>query len=134
MRKFCIVLLLVSYLVPAIGVGVNLHWCGHVLYAFSMNSDEHQNCLCTQFNEEGEDAKSDCCKDDYAYYKLSQQHVTSTLCCINHFDKSPIKNFISNNSAIALSLFLYQRQFYFFSRFNTDESPPDLLKLGILRV
>lgn len=121
-------------MVPAVGVGVNLHWCGHILFAVSLDSDAHNNCLCAQFKEVGEDSKSDCCKDDYVYYKLSQQHTASSVFSLNHFDKSTVIYFINSFPPISLFYFANQSKVYFFARYNTDESPPDLLKLGILRV
>ena len=134
MRKFCIVLLLVSYIIPAIGVGVNLHWCGHVLFAISMDSDAHQGCFCAQFKEVGDETKSDCCKDDYVYYKLSQQHTVSYIYNFNQFNNSPVIIFNNSSPSIPLFNFANQMEVSFFAGNNIDENPPDLLMLGILRV
>ncbi|MBP6511825.1 MAG: hypothetical protein KA347_04075 [Bacteroidia bacterium] len=134
MRKFCIVLLLVSYMVPAVGVGVNLHWCGHILFAVSLDSDAHQNCLCAQFNDDGDDTKSECCKDDYVYYKLSQQHTASSIFSLDHFEKSPVKCFMTSFPMISLLFFESRMETYFFSDYMREESPPDILMLGGLRV
>ena len=133
-KKFCCILLLVSYMVPSVGVGVNLHWCGHILFAVSMDSDVHQDCLCIQFKDVGDETKPDCCKDDYVYCKLSQQHTASEIFRLHHFDKSPVINFINSFPPFSLFYFAKQSKVYFFAGYNTDESPPDLLKLGILRV
>ncbi len=121
-------------MVPAVGVGVNLHWCGHILFAVSMDFDVHQDCLCIQFKDVGDETKPDCCKDDYIYYKLSQQYMASEIFSLHHFDKFPVKCFMNSIPPLSLFYFAKQSKVYFFPRYNTDESPPDLLKLGILRV
>ncbi|MFN0187522.1 MAG: HYC_CC_PP family protein [Bacteroidia bacterium] len=134
MKKFCIVLLLVSYLVPAVGVGVNLHWCGHILFAVSMDSDAHQDCLCTQFKEVGSDSKPDCCKDDYVYYKLSQQHTSSSIFSLNQFVKSVDQSFIKAIPIISFWDSTWSKASYLKSKYKKDRRPPDLEELSILRV
>jgi len=133
-KKFISILLLSAYLIPAIGVGLNLHWCGNVLFAVSMDSDEHQDCLCAQFKDVGDETKSDCCKDDYVYYKFSQQHTSTDVFSLKHFDKSTVKCFMNSFPSIAIFDFTNLSTANFFARYNFDESPPDLMKLGILRV
>jgi hypothetical protein len=133
-KKFISILLLSSYLIPAIGVGLNLHWCGHVLFSVSLDSDDHQNCFCTQFKEVGDDSKPDCCKDDYVYYKLSQQHTASYGSFFDHLEKSSIKSFTNSFPVLPLFNFSNQLKVGFYVLIITDESPPDLVMLGILRV
>ncbi len=134
MKKFCCIILLVSYLVPAVGVGVNLHWCGHILFAVSMDSDAHQDCLCAQFKEAGENAKSDCCKDDYVYYKLSQQHTSTDVFSLKQFVKSFEQSFINTIPIISFWDSNWNKDFYLKSKYKKDRRPPDLEELNILRV
>lgn len=134
MKKILCALLLTAYLIPAIGVGINLHWCGHVLFAFSMSADDHANCMCTQFKAEGDNSKSDCCKDDYVYYKLSQQHISSSIHCLTHFDKT-MKGFACiNYPSFYFMEDVYPKNDFVRINYENDERPPDITVLSVFRV
>jgi hypothetical protein len=133
-KKIICTLLLTAYLIPAIGVGINLHWCGHVLFAFSMTADDHTNCMCTQFKTAEDNSKSDCCKDDYVYYKLSQQHTASSVHCLTHFDKT-MEDFANINYSSFCFLDLVSHNcFLVKSNYKNDERPPDITVLSVFRV
>ncbi|MBK7966542.1 MAG: hypothetical protein IPK10_15545 [Bacteroidetes bacterium] len=134
MRKILCTLLLTAYLIPAIGVGINLHWCGHILFAFSMSSDDHTNCMCAQFKEVGDNSKSDCCKDDYVYYKLSQQHTSSSIQCLTYFDKSMSGYASIQYPSFRFIDFVDRKCSLVKSMYSKDERPPDITLLSVFRV
>jgi len=59
MKKATIILLMLLYLIPAIGVTVSVHYCGGRLASVSLNpSDTEHKCPCGS-----KKMKKDCCKD-----------------------------------------------------------------------
>lgn len=76
LRKVAVLLIFI-YLIPNLGLGVNLHWCGKHLASFSINSCDDLGCSCEEF-EELENTFSDeddCCKEEFAFLKLNTTHV-----------------------------------------------------------
>lgn len=73
-KKLILVLMIIGYLTPAIGVAVNIHFCGNTVSAlsFDFEHNEHQ-CECGKRK-----MKRDCCKDKTAIVKsLNDQEVTT---------------------------------------------------------
>jgi hypothetical protein len=76
LRKVAIVLIFI-YMLPNLGFGINLHWCGKHLASFSINSISQLGCSCEEFD--GMDISSqesdDCCKEEFAFFKLNTTHM-----------------------------------------------------------
>ncbi len=76
LRKIAILLIFI-YLIPNMGIGINLHWCGKHLASFSVNSITRLGCSCEELDElEPSVADEDgCCKEEFAFFKLNSTHV-----------------------------------------------------------
>jgi hypothetical protein len=77
LRKVAILLIFI-YLIPHLGFGVNLHWCGKHLASFSINSISHLGCSCEEFDEANlsSSESDDCCKEEFAFFKLNTTHMS----------------------------------------------------------
>lgn len=76
LRKVAI-LLTIIYLVPNLGLGVNLHWCGKHLASFSINSCDELGCSCEEFEDQVSSLpdSDDCCKEEFTFFKLNTTHI-----------------------------------------------------------
>lgn len=76
LRKVAIFLIFI-YLIPNLGFGINLHWCGKHLASFSINSISQLGCSCEELDELDFSApeSDDCCKEEFAFFKLNTTHV-----------------------------------------------------------
>lgn len=134
MKKFLSIFILSAYLIPAIGIGVNLHWCGNILFSFSMSSDDHTTCMCEPFKTAKDASASDCCKDDYVYYKLSLQHTSAPVFTMKQFGQFMDVSLMNKIPLISFSNDQQQVDFYPDSIYKKDRRPPDLSELSVFRV
>lgn len=76
LRKVAILLIFI-YLIPNLGFGINLHWCGKHLASFSINSTSQLGCSCEELDELDFSVpeSDDCCKEEFAFFKLNTTHV-----------------------------------------------------------
>ena len=76
LRKVAILLIFI-YLIPNLGFGINLHWCGKHLASFSINSTSQLGCSCEELDELdfSTPESDDCCKEEFAFFKLNTTHV-----------------------------------------------------------
>ncbi len=68
MKKSLFLFITFIYLIPSIGFGIDLHWCGKKVHFVSINSTHEKRCACKQKMKPG------CCKDKYISFKLSSYH------------------------------------------------------------
>lgn len=72
LRSFAYILLILYTAIQAIGLSVNLHFCGDRLSEVGINTAE-SCCMC-------DDSKTEamgCCEDQHLYIKVSTEHATS---------------------------------------------------------
>ena len=134
MKKLITILLLVAYLIPAIGVGVNLHWCGEILFSCSVTSESQAECMCTQFSASEQSKKSDCCNDHYVYYKISDQHLFSQSENLTNISKNLVGELftifpLTNSLACITAKRNWSDQLLYF-----DDRPPERSLLGVFRI
>ena len=79
MKKIAILFLIFFYLIPAIGVSLDVHWCCHNLKIVDINSTHEKKCPC------GKKMPPKCCRDYHVSAKLTQvqqgtDHVSVPSC------------------------------------------------------
>ncbi|MEO8149146.1 MAG: hypothetical protein ABI723_15985 [Bacteroidia bacterium] len=120
MKKITATLLVVIYLIPAIGLSVNTHHCGGMLAAIHLVflSDKHK-CGC------GKKAmKKDCCKDKVQQFKISDKHFASSIGTVKVMPQPEALIHISINSSFPI----YQPQeLIAFHPHAPPDSPPGVL-------
>ncbi|MES2779454.1 MAG: hypothetical protein V4651_06100 [Bacteroidota bacterium] len=96
-KKSFLILMILCYLTPAIGVTVNIHFCGSKLSSFSFNFQQQEHsCECGQRK-----MKSDCCQDKTASIKsVTDQDIDSFT-----------SHSIGNKILSVKQLFFVQRQY-----------------------
>jgi len=116
MKKITAILLMIFYLVPALGFSITTHFCGGDLLGVSLNVQDASKCsLCGS-----EKMSSDCCKTNTTVVKIKDtQSKDATL------EISFIKN-------ISKQLFSFSKEFYSIQsvlmiNFNSFGSPPNIL-------
>lgn len=134
MRKVVATVLLFAYLIPAIGVGVNLHWCGEILFSCSVTSESQTDCMCTQFSASEQSKKSDCCSDNYVYYKISDQHLFSQSANFTSISKNLVGELftiftLTSSIAYFNATRNWSEQLLYF-----DDRPPERCQLGVFRI
>jgi len=65
MKKITVILLLFCYLIPAIGLSVNQHYCGGKLTSVSILISDSHSCPCGK-----KTMNKDCCKDKTTIIKF----------------------------------------------------------------
>lgn len=75
MKKLAAILLILCYLVPAIGTTLVMHYCGGELDSVSILSTDENRCSCGS-----ESMKKDCCKDELVVLKIkdTEQSIKSS--------------------------------------------------------
>jgi hypothetical protein len=118
MKRIVCLLILLLYLVPAIGITVSAHYCGSRITWVSLNfEDQEHNCACGS-----KKMKTDCCKDKVAFIKLNNKQLNT------------IYNFylITNTSTALIPLQSYSYKSVWLSKLNIFQDlylpPPDNLK------
>lgn len=118
MRRITVILLVLLYLVPSIGVTVSTHYCGGRVTSVSIKFlDNRHKCPCGS-----KKMKKGCCKDEASYFKLSdEQQKTQKLSCafvkINDH-QPPVSNQLS----------LFYETPLLLQPFNHTTHPPDIFK------
>lgn len=74
MKKFFITLLMLLYLIPAIGVNVSAHYCGGELASVSHNFSEKKKCMCNP-----KKMKKGCCEDKQQTFKIDDTQQKAEL-------------------------------------------------------
>lgn len=75
MKKIALILVLLVYLIPAIGITVSAHYCGENITWVSVNFEQTTHkCACGT-----KKMKTDCCKDKTAFIKLKHEQRNSAL-------------------------------------------------------
>lgn len=65
MKKASIILLLLCYLMPSIGMSVSVHYCGGKLASVSLMGSAEGRCACGK-----KPMKKNCCKDKTTTFKI----------------------------------------------------------------
>ena len=66
MKKLTIIVLTFIYLIPAIGVSMDVHWCCNRIKIVDINSSHEKKCPC------GKKMPPGCCKDYHFSAKITQ--------------------------------------------------------------
>lgn len=69
MRRITTILLFVCYLIPCMGMSVNIHYCGGKVKSVSLISSNNTRCACSK-----KTMKKGCCQDKVAFIKAPQDH------------------------------------------------------------
>lgn len=81
-KRFIVILFSIFYLIPAIGVSINLHRCGKKITIIELNSSHKRQCPC------GKKMPSNCCKDVRLSFKIADDQK-----CSNNFITPQTVNF-----------------------------------------
>lgn len=112
MRKAVAILLLFFYLIPAIGLSVDAHWCGKKVKIVAIDSSHEKKCPCSKKMSKG------CCRDVHFSLKLTDSQKTSTVVT------SPSKSFIKLSTATIPCLISLTPKFNFVFNFSKYHAPP----------
>jgi hypothetical protein len=74
MKKLLSIILMFFYIIPAIGVNVNLHYCGGELSSVSHSLVESKKCLCKPNK-----MKKGCCEDKQQTFKLDNNQQKANV-------------------------------------------------------
>ncbi len=112
MRKILSFLLIFFYLIPAIGVSINAHWCGKKLSVVSVGSSHDDKCSCSKKMSKG------CCSDATIAVKITDsQKATSQI----NFPSGIFTKQISSTVLLTFNFTDIQLKAFDFSRFH---APP----------
>ncbi len=83
LKRITLILLIFLYLIPAIGVSVNIHKCGKTWSFTFLNSVSKKKCKC------GRKTTHNCCKDFNLSFKITENQKDSKLFSVpgNSFEK-----------------------------------------------
>ncbi len=87
LRKIFNILLVMLYLIPAIGFSVDLHKCGKKIKIVSVNASHKSKCPC------GTNMPFNCCKDVHLSIKIDKEQKCSKSIIIPH--SNDIKQFLT---------------------------------------
>lgn len=75
LKRFTVILFSILYLIPAVGISLDLHKCGKKIKVISVNALHKSKCPC------GVDMPFDCCKDIHLSVKIvdAQKSSKSTI-------------------------------------------------------
>ena len=74
MKRFFALLLMLLYVIPAIGVNVSMHYCGGELVSVSHKLSEKKKCLCSPNK-----MKKGCCEDKQQTFKIDDSQQKAEL-------------------------------------------------------
>ena len=116
MKKSTVILLLLCYLIPAIGLSVKQHYCGGKLASVSILFTNSLSCPCGK-----KPMKKDCCKDKTTILKLKD---------IQNISKNFVTNFAKTFKIFVPSypVFNYHFSEVAFEKHLPFEHPPPLQK------
>jgi len=78
MKKITALLLMISYLIPVIGLSVKQHYCGGELTSISILFSDSHSCSCVK-----KPMKKDCCKNKTTILKLTDTQNFTKKVAIN---------------------------------------------------
>lgn len=70
MKRFKVILLLLLYILPAIGANVFVHYCGGKISSISIATVHADSCGC-----DGKKMKKDCCKDETISFQIDDEQI-----------------------------------------------------------
>lgn len=74
MKKFLVTLLMLLYLIPAVGVNLSAHFCGQELASVNHPVTEADKCLCGM-----QPMKKSCCEDKQLQFKIDDNQQKTEL-------------------------------------------------------
>src|SRR5690606_36904045 len=87
MKRIAVILLVLLYLVPAIGVTVSAHHCGGVITSVSLKMlDFGHKCPCGKLP-----MKKDCCRDETTTFRLSEEQQKTQAPALKAFSPLSIQ-------------------------------------------
>lgn len=133
LKRLATLLLIFTFLIPAAGFTMGLHWCGKTLAAFTINEFSELSCSCDDFANEAIETSTDgCCKDQKSFFKI-HDHFYSSQSNFFHFRADffmPLTGFLY--SAIQLNGCTALEKNEIFS--SLDTKPPERTELCIFRI
>lgn len=91
MKKSLIILLILMYILPAIGINISVHYCENQIASISLMYSNKTLCSCNP-SQEDEQNQDDCCKNKSVNIKFLDQFkivdFKSNLVCKNVIDVS----------------------------------------------
>ncbi len=112
MRKVVATLLLFFYLIPAIGLSIDAHWCGKKVKIVAIDSSHEKKCPCSKKMSKG------CCSDVHVSLKLTDSQKTSTEVT------SPSNSFVKHITATIPCLISLSPRHNFVFNFSKYHAPP----------
>lgn len=112
MRKLVAILLLFFYLIPAIGLSIDAHWCGKKVKIVSIDSSHEKKCPCSKKMSNG------CCSDVHVSLKLTDSQKIATQ--VNF----PSNSFVKLIAATLPCLISLSPRNNFVFNFSTYHAPP----------
>jgi len=70
MKRLKVILLLILYILPAIGANVFVHYCGGKISSFSIAIAQSGSCGC-----DDKSMKKDCCKDETISFQIDDEQI-----------------------------------------------------------
>lgn len=124
MKKILAILLLIPYLITAIGLNLSLHHCGGEITSVSFGIEHGSDCPCGS-----KEMKKDCCDDEHVNIKLNSEQQSSNssglqaLTFVFIVDNEIIRGFNFKSGSI-----LFIKDFY------SSHHPPDFEQRAIFKL
>ena len=122
MKRIAIILITLCYLLPAIGLSINVHWCGGKISSVKFQSITAPECRC------GKKMLPGCCKDFQTLIKLTDNQKAGSSFSFPKDFQTEIQQF-TTASKTGLLYFELQTFDYF-----KDKVPPFKNKLPVYLV
>lgn len=91
MKRITVILLMLLYLVPSIGLTVSAHHCGGKIASYSLRLlDLGEKCPCGK-----KPMKKDCCKEEAKIFKLKSEQQKSHQLLVKVFTSPPVQPIVS---------------------------------------
>ena len=78
LKRIAVILFSILYLIPAVGVSLDLHKCGKKIKVIAVNAPHGAKCPC------GTDMPFDCCKDIHLSVQIKDEQKTSEAIIVSH--------------------------------------------------
>lgn len=117
MKRATVILLLVSYLIPAIGITVSAHYCGGKLASVSLELLGTEKCKCGS-----KKMKKDCCKTKTCTFKIKDEQQQTPQLAIDFSKSFSVHHAIIQNETNSFFSSTVEAELY------KHHSPPLLLK------
>lgn len=122
MKRIAILILSILYLIPSVGVAMDLHKCGKKIRAISINAPHKSRCPC------GTKMPAGCCKDFHLSLKIVDSQQESKCILIQAYN-----HFIQVDRPVNLILGETHSHFEIFD-FSSYHAPPFKIKLPVYLV